>query len=462
MKKIAIIGAGASGTLVATNLLRKLREGEVILIERSEHIGKGVAYGTPRPEHRLNVRAAGMTAFPAEPAHFVDWARAQVKESGSRESGAKESGVPEEDSLPSRFLPRQLYGTYLLEQLELAKKSSGARLTVVKGEAIAISHEGERLRITLDDGESFAVDQAVLALGNLPAQIPTELRPIQNSSHLLTDPWRSDCFDSIPTEDPVLLIGSGLTMFDVATSFAKAHFKGKIYARSRRGLIPQRHESTQPFAVELDLNQKLSRQIIKAMKEAGEGWRNVIDGLRPRTVELWETLSWRDRKRFLARLATYWDTHRHRAAPEIFDGVAALIQSGQMSLGAGRIKACRETSDGFEVDFEGPKGRETVLAKWIITCTGPSSSLRQAKLPIVESAIAAGLAEYDPLGMGLMVDQRGRADEAGKLWALGPICKGCRFETTAMPEIRVQAEVLSTELAKLDPASAESPMGSPL
>jgi uncharacterized NAD(P)/FAD-binding protein YdhS len=127
--------------------------------------------------------------------------------------------------------------------------------------------------------------------------------------------------------------------------------------------------------------------------------------------------------------------------------VAALIESGQMSLGAGRLRACRETSEGFEVDFESPQGPETIFAKWIITCTGPSSSLRQARVPIVESAVTSNLAEYDPLGMGLVVDHQGRTNETGDLWALGPICKGCRFETTAMPEIRVQADAISTELA---------------
>ena len=60
---IAIVGGGFSGTLLAVNLLRL--GARVVLIERDEaHLAKGLAYGTPHPEHLLNVRAASGALVP--------------------------------------------------------------------------------------------------------------------------------------------------------------------------------------------------------------------------------------------------------------------------------------------------------------------------------------------------------------------------------------------------------------
>jgi uncharacterized NAD(P)/FAD-binding protein YdhS len=46
---VAIIGGGASGTLVAAQLLRRHHPDglTVVLIERAAEIGRGVAYSTP-------------------------------------------------------------------------------------------------------------------------------------------------------------------------------------------------------------------------------------------------------------------------------------------------------------------------------------------------------------------------------------------------------------------------------
>jgi uncharacterized NAD(P)/FAD-binding protein YdhS len=58
-----IVGGGASGVLLAYQLLRLARRTfRVTLIERRPEIGRGLAYHTGNPEHLLNVRAANMSA----------------------------------------------------------------------------------------------------------------------------------------------------------------------------------------------------------------------------------------------------------------------------------------------------------------------------------------------------------------------------------------------------------------
>jgi uncharacterized NAD(P)/FAD-binding protein YdhS len=68
--RIAIIGGGVSGSLVAAQVLRHAASPlHLLLIERSGPPGRGVAYGTQCPDHLLNVPAGRMGAFPEEPDH---------------------------------------------------------------------------------------------------------------------------------------------------------------------------------------------------------------------------------------------------------------------------------------------------------------------------------------------------------------------------------------------------------
>src|SRR5690348_17086917 len=99
---IAIIGGGASGTLVAINILRRASSPiYVVIIESSEQLGRGIAYGTRCPRHLLNVRAEGMSAYPERPSHFTEWLRQKF-----------DPGVS-----PQSFVPRSYYGEYLESEL---------------------------------------------------------------------------------------------------------------------------------------------------------------------------------------------------------------------------------------------------------------------------------------------------------------------------------------------------------
>ena len=69
-----IIGGGASGVLLAYQLLRLGRRAfRVTLIEQRPDVGRGLAYHTGNPDHLLNVRAANMSAVSEDPDHFWRW-----------------------------------------------------------------------------------------------------------------------------------------------------------------------------------------------------------------------------------------------------------------------------------------------------------------------------------------------------------------------------------------------------
>jgi uncharacterized NAD(P)/FAD-binding protein YdhS len=61
---ITIIGGGFSGCMVAVHLLKKaVNSRKIILIERQNSWGKGLAYQTKSDEHLLNVPAGKISAF---------------------------------------------------------------------------------------------------------------------------------------------------------------------------------------------------------------------------------------------------------------------------------------------------------------------------------------------------------------------------------------------------------------
>jgi uncharacterized NAD(P)/FAD-binding protein YdhS len=57
----------------------------------------------------------------------------------------------------------------------------------------------------------------------------------------------------------------------------------------------------------------------------------------------------------------------------------------------------------------------------------------------------AGLAAPGPLGLGLATDPDGRCSEG--VYALGALRRGELWETTAVPEIRVQADAIAATIA---------------
>src|SRR6202011_4884828 len=108
------VGGGASGVLTAAHLIRHANgPTRVLLVERSDRVGRGVAYGTDNPAHLLNVPAGKMSAWPDEPDDFVTWV------------GRTHSSFLTAHADPARaFLPRIIYGEYLETVLKQSEGGS--------------------------------------------------------------------------------------------------------------------------------------------------------------------------------------------------------------------------------------------------------------------------------------------------------------------------------------------------
>ena len=70
---VAVIGAGASGTLVAAQFKRITPHGRLVIVGNASRPARGVAYETAFEANLLNVPAVNMSAFPQDKYHFTRW-----------------------------------------------------------------------------------------------------------------------------------------------------------------------------------------------------------------------------------------------------------------------------------------------------------------------------------------------------------------------------------------------------
>lgn len=429
-RKVAIIGGGFSGAMLAA----RLAEAGVAsaLIERTGRFGAGVAYSTLFDRHLLNVRSNRMGAVEGRADDFVRWLERHHPRHADGEG----------------FAPRRLYGLYVMDRLASVEASHPGLIERIAGEAAAV--EGSTIR--LSDGRRIEAGAVVLTTGN-PA--PDAAGPSGGGGRIIGDPWAPDALDGIGPEDDVVIIGSGLTMVDMVLWLQARGWLGKATAVSRRGLKPRahgvRHDAPVPPTPNLT-GGPLSARLAGARRLAqASGWRGVMEGLRPVTADLWAQADAATRARFLRHLRPWWDVHRHRVAPAIGLTIEALETSGRLEVVAGRIGAIDQTDEGVTVAWRPRDGaaRPPLRGGWLIDCSGPGHD--PAADPLLGPLIATGRARLDTLGLGLDVDGEGRALGADGapdpvLSVLGPPARAAFWETTAVPDIRRWIERLALTL----------------
>ncbi|WP_242064924.1 FAD/NAD(P)-binding protein [Nostoc sp. FACHB-133] len=453
---IAIVGGGFSGSLVATHLLKTASQPLTIkLIERSHQMGKGIAYSTNTNCHLLNVSAGNMSAFPHDPGHLLRWLQYNRNELASF--------FPEEVNA-STFIPRKVYGLYIQSILAEAEATapSDVRLERLTDEVVGIQPEEKGTSVSLRSGRCFAADKVVLALGNSPSTPPAIKSADSNNESYLRNAWSADALADLDLDAPVLLIGTGLTMVDMVLSLHDRQHRGKIYAISRRGLFPQKHQAAKPYPSFLtpETSPKSVRGWLRRLRSEvevaaaqGYDWRSVIDSLRPIIQKIWQKLPTEEQQRFLRHLTAYWDVHRHRIAPKVADVVTEMLDSGQLNISAGRIREYQALPDGVAVTVCQRKTHaNTVLhVHRVVNCTGVAADYRRSPHPLIADLRSQGLIRPNAIGLGLDADPHGALYTADSnvstlLYTLGTPRKGDLWETVAVPELRVQAQELSQAL----------------
>ncbi|WP_410582715.1 FAD/NAD(P)-binding protein [Amycolatopsis sp. lyj-108] len=441
--RVAVIGVGASGALAATHLLgaavehrRRLR---LVLVDRGGEFGPGVAYRTTDPEHLLNTPAGKMSALDDDPGHFVRWSRARGWEAGD-----------------GTFLPRGDYGRYLTETLVAEERRAAGVATVerVTATAVGLATDEGGVTVELDGPGPIRADTVVLAPGAGHGDPLAGLLP-GGADRYVADPWRGAGPEAATDGSPVLVLGTGLSMMDIAVSVTRAHPETVVHAVSRHGLLPRPHRSgraSEAVSVpeppeQLDSLRDLLGYARRCLAREPEHWREFVDRMRPHTARLWRQLDLGERRRFLDRVNRFWDVHRHRAAPATHHRIRELLRSGRLRLHRGRVERVRPTTTGFDVGLATPSGSRKLPVGWLVNATGFRPEVRDDPDPLLRRLFTEGTAKPDPIGLGMATGRDGRVlgrhGDGRRIYTLGALRRGEEFESTAVPEIRSQAAAIA-------------------
>jgi uncharacterized NAD(P)/FAD-binding protein YdhS len=434
---VAIVGGGFSGTLLAVNLLR--HDGpRATLIERRDHTARGVAYSAAHPDHLLNVRAENMSALPDDPEHFVRWLEEHRPGVGG-------------------FVPRLVYGDYLDALLTETMRKAPGRLNVVRAEVEDVAVASGGVQLSLRGGHRIAADSAVLAPGNLPPITPAGIDPpALGGDRYVTDPWHGDILSGLAPDDTLLVLGTGLTMVDIALLLDARGFAGRIVALSRHGLVPRAHRRGVPATQRSERPQPTASALVAALRDraAKVDWRAAVDELRPYTQGLWRAMDVAERRRFLRHLRPWWDVHRHRLAPSVARTIEAMREDGRLTILAGKVVGAEADGDHVRLSYR-PRhadGEEALRVRRIVNGTGPQGDLTATHEPLLINLRDRGLLRADPMRIGIDVDQESRAIAADgassdRLTVIGPMTRGAFWEIVAVPDIRRQAWSVARRLA---------------
>lgn len=445
---VVVIGGGAAGTLTALHLARAAARRstslQIVLVDPAERPAAGVAFGTTDERHVLNVPAAGMSALPEDPRHFVVW----------RERNGLGVGDYE-------FAPRREWARYLGECLGEALRGSFGEVTLrhLRRAARDVTGTGTEVRVELDDATVVAGDAAVVATG-LPAAgsswAPDSLRA---SAFFVPDPWAPGALDVVRRDHAgpadVLAVGAGLTMVDVALSLAGSRPGRVVRAISRNGRLPARHADRPVLADIPDISdwgsdlptirRDVAAHVERVVAATGD-WRPAVDGTRFRVAELWARLSESDRLTFLARDAAEWNLARHRIPPASAARIDEFRAAGWLTVEAATVVGADPLSTGgLRVELSDGTHHDV---GWVVNCTGPQLDVTTLGNPVLDALVRAG-AEPATAGMGFRTEA-GRILTGGEprlpIWTLGALRRGELWESTAIPEIRVQARAVAISL----------------
>jgi uncharacterized NAD(P)/FAD-binding protein YdhS len=162
--------------------------------------------------------------------------------------------------------------------------------------------------------------------------------------------------------------------------------------------------------------------------------------------EIWSSWSEDQKRDFWTGHLRWWNVHRHRMSPRIKEELKSLMDSGRLRIQQAGDYRLKIMQDSIAVSSQ---SGESITADVIVNSTGYLSFETTPLFSVLESS---GLVQRGPLGMGIrtnfpsheVLDAKGRPSPG--LFAIGPILVGERFETTAIPEIREQAESVALSL----------------
>jgi uncharacterized NAD(P)/FAD-binding protein YdhS len=455
---VVIAGGGFCGMMTLVNLARKAdREIKIVLINKEYKIARGIAFKSYSDLHVLNVEARNMSAFPDQPDHFIQWCEnhPEVKKKKSE--------------IPFTFFPRNLYGSYLDDIFNNTIKNLPDFVTVeiLTDEVSDIKKSEDQLIVFTSGGKKFIADKVVLATGNSEPGPPNlSDKSFLNSKKYFPNPWKEEAVTGLSNDSAVLIIGAGLTMVDVIIGLIEKNYTGKIISLSPHGFNILPHKKSRPQRYILDelsppyTLENLFRLFYKHIRQArkhGETGETVVDAIRAKTQEIWQELTLDDKKKFMTHLRHLWGVARHRLPAYIHQQMQFLIKDGKLKVIAGRIIEINEPDNDVEVHIQKRKDQTELVihVARVINCTGPQTDIRRQNCALYNNLTENGMIRPDEMNLGVDATANGQViDSSGnisdQLFAIGSLLKGKLWESTAVPELRLQAMKVAEQIISMN------------
>lgn len=460
MVKIAIIGGGFSGTMIGVHLINNaITPLEIKLINETDVLNTGIAYNPYSKKALLNVVSSRMSAFASDPDHFLNWV---MQQDHFRDK--------DRTLIANSFLPRYLYGEYLKDIWKDAlKRAEGKKIQVdvISSSVKDLTLLNSSIDLDLKDKPRLSADYAIIASGNhLPGNPNIKSSFFTSSANYFQNPWDIRSVSGINSKEPVLIIGNGLTMVDTVIGLLENGFQGQIVSISPNGfnILPHRHNGLSYTKLVEEIGDKTSlfelvnlfNKHMKLIREYGLSAEPLIDSLRPLTQTIWKRLTIAEKRIFMARLRHLWGVARHRIPLHIHDRLQQLRIEGRLHIVSGKLIDIVENEGNIMALFYDKKQKQSVqlAVSRVINCTGPETDLLKLDDNYLKNALLKGIISQDELKLGINADPDTfeALDSAGNiqsgLYVMGSNLKGVLWESTAVSELRVQAEKIAGDIIR--------------
>jgi uncharacterized NAD(P)/FAD-binding protein YdhS len=456
---ITIIGGGFCGVITAINLLENRDIPiHIRLVNKGYPLAKGVAYHPHTAGLLLNVPNGRMSAFPDKPGHFADWLKASYP--GNEQT---------RDDIASAFSTREKYGCYLthLWHEALNTRGNNAAVTVYDDFAFDMIEDGNRFHIYLKNHPVLTTDFVLLATGNAEPRRPAGISAhFAAGKYYFNNPWKKECIANLDPGKDVLIIGNGLTMSDTVMGLVENGLKGNIYTVSPHGYNLNPWSENKPpytgFKIEEVLHQNANLLSIvaavnkhrKIAASLGRSAYSLVDSLRPHAQTIWQSFSGMEKRRFIKYLRHLWGSFRHRLPGKMYGFIRDRYEQGHLFTYKGTVSGLIEQEGLVAVSLDCGQMIKNITVQRIINCTGPESNPGFSSNELLRNLYKNGLICPDDLEMGIHADpENGCAitvDGTCKpnLFVIGGNLKGVLWESTAVPELRVQAQKLAAHLVE--------------
>jgi uncharacterized NAD(P)/FAD-binding protein YdhS len=454
---IAIIGGGFCGVMTAIHLMHGHEYPlHIHIINKGYPFAKGVAYSPHTSCLLLNVPDNRMSAFADKPDDYVNWLEKNYP-----------VNYTHEDELTSGFSTREQYGQYLTHLWHKAvnQKDCNTFITTYDDYAYDMVEDSSRFYIYLKQHPVLTVDFVVLATGNVQPRMPSGI-PLSfaNSKYYFGNPWKNECIENLdPTKD-ILIIGNGLTMADTVLGLAVHGFTKNIYTVSPHGYSLNPWNDTKPDYTGVDIKEILKGKIAlsslvqnlnrhrKIAQYQQQSMYHAIDAIRPYAQKIWQSINREEKQQFLKYLRHLWGSIRHRVPAKMHGFIEGMYAQKRVFTYKGNVAALSEKDGVVNVTLNCDGVLKHVQVQRIINCTGPEGNLKLSANELLKNLEKRGIIYPDELNMGVNANPENGSVIAhdghykNNLFVIGSNLKGILWESTAVPELRVQAQKLAGHL----------------